>query len=111
MPLVTAAFRALGALFAFCWLFCAAFNAAVAWRVHMRRIARGPSAAPLVGGICAALAWLLWTIPRHPGSGSGPASLPWLGLALLLDYGTIPVHALWALRMARNTLRRGRESL
>jgi hypothetical protein len=99
-------FRSLAILFGLFWVYCAIFNGIVAWRVHVRRIARGPSAAPLVGGICAFLGLLLWPIASHSGGRTG--FIPWkaLGAALLLDYGSLGVFVIAGLLALREAGRR-----
>jgi hypothetical protein len=105
MAIVSMAFRAIGVLFAPCWLHYALFNATVAWRAHVRKVGQGRSAVPLVGAICAFLASLLWSIGTHPGRSVNPLSQKLLWLALFLDYGSIPVFALWALHALRSAAR------
>jgi hypothetical protein len=61
ISLVELILRKIAALFGLVWLYCALFNAVVAWRMIVRR-KFSPSAIPLVGGICAFLSVLLFDI-------------------------------------------------
>jgi hypothetical protein len=118
MQVVELILRKIAALFGLVWLYCALFNAVVAWRVIVRR-KFSPSPIPLAGGICAFLSVLLFDIcdrsaMRRGSPLSSQHAHGWvLLLALLLDYGTVPVLAFplaWGLselvRLAKRTARR-----
>jgi hypothetical protein len=92
--------RALAALLGLCWLYCAGFNAVVVWHsAVMRRHA--PSHIPLVGGICAFLGLLFWSVSaaRHSQRAPRPEPLSWelLLLSLVLDIGSGPALVVWGL--------------
>jgi hypothetical protein len=91
--------RILACLLVLSWFYCAAFNAVVAWRAVVQRQFR-PEPIRLAGGLCAALALLLWSRSNVRGTYVGLCFFPdyspmrFLWLLLLLDCGTVPTPTL-----------------
>lgn len=94
MDAVVFVFRLFAVGLGFCWLYIAAFNAVVAWRLLVRVEQHGPSHVPLAGGICAFLGLMFWDLGDRP-SGFDPRSLRFVWIPLLLDFGSLPALLLF----------------
>jgi hypothetical protein len=87
------------------WLWVAAFNGWVAWRLLTRRGERCPSYVPLVGAILAFVLLMLWDVKdgfgnHHPSAVHFlwiplPRATRFLWIPLLLDVGSLP--GIWLL--------------
>jgi hypothetical protein len=92
--------RVWAVLLGLCWLYCAGFNAAVVWRSAVMK-KHAPSHIPILGGGCAFMGLILWSVSAdtHSHRGPRPELLSWglLLLSLLLDIGSGPGLIVWGL--------------